>query len=59
LAALVEDEEFAAVQEVAVGGSGGGTLKFHSEGKSLLKDLTLEVGLGNHGEMGHGNASWP
>jgi len=54
LAALVEDEEFAAVQELAGGSRRRGTLQFHGEGQSLLQDLALEIGLGNDGKMGHG-----
>jgi hypothetical protein len=54
LAALVEDEKFAAVQEVAGGSYGSGALQFHGEGEGLLNDLALEIGLGNDGKMGHG-----
>ena len=54
LAALVQEEKFAAVQEVAGGSGDSGALQFHGEGEGLLHDLALEIGLGNDGKMGHG-----
>jgi hypothetical protein len=43
LAALVEGERLAAVQQAAVRGRPRGALQFHGQGEGLLDDLALEV----------------
>src|SRR5262249_46221301 len=53
LTALVEQEQLAAVEDLATRRGCGGALEFHGEGEGLLDELTLEVGLRDDGEIGH------